>query len=60
MDATGSMYNLLSKTKNAINKLFEGASKILNQYDIDPKSVEILLCCYRNYSSSPTEVFEWS
>ena len=41
MDATGSMQNMIEKTKNAISEMFMDASKILTDHSIDPKQVEI-------------------
>ncbi len=52
MDATGSMTNLITKTKNAISIMFDEASKILVSHSIDPKLFEIQFACYRNYNST--------
>ncbi len=52
MDATGSMSNLISKTKNAISIMFDEASKTLLELNIDPKLFEIQFACYRNYNST--------
>ncbi len=41
MDATGSMKNLINKTKNAVSVMFEEASKILSDKGINTKLFEI-------------------
>ena len=60
MDATGSMVNLIMKTKNAIGTMFQQASKILSDKGIDPKLFEIQIGCYRNYSSGKALIFQSS
>lgn len=53
MDATGSMSNLIIKAKNAVSAMFEEASQILIDKNINPKLFEIQFGCYRNYTNTP-------
>ncbi len=41
MDATGSMSDIIGKTKNAISVLFNDSYKILISKGIDPKLIEL-------------------
>jgi hypothetical protein len=51
MDATGSMSNLLHNAKNAVGVMFERASQVLIDNNLDPNSFQVQFAVYRNYNS---------
>lgn len=59
MDATGSMSNLLLKTKTTVAEMFELASKFLEDKGI-PVSLQMQFAVYRNYSNKEEELLQVS
>ncbi|CAF4640605.1 unnamed protein product [Rotaria socialis] len=60
MDATGSMYALLHKSKNAVDIMFERASAILKEKGFASNSFEIQFAVYRNYNSKEEKILQYS
>ncbi|KAL4505988.1 hypothetical protein ABPG72_013749 [Tetrahymena utriculariae] len=60
MDVTGSMSNLITQTKNTIQTTFEQARDILIQRGYDPQCFQIMICCFRSYSSKWQEIIQTS
>ena len=59
LDATGSMINLLDKTKKTISKMFKRITQVLEKDKIK-ESFEIKIAVYRNYSSPEDEIYQES
>lgn len=60
VDATGSMSNMLSKTKNTINVMFDRAQQVLIQNGFDPNLFMLQIAVYRNYSSGKDLILQHS
>ncbi|CAF2394409.1 unnamed protein product [Rotaria sp. Silwood2] len=60
MDATGSMSNLLSATKDTVCTMFERASGILEGKGLSKDSFSMQFAIYRNYNSRENKILEVS
>jgi hypothetical protein len=60
MDATGSMGNVLERSKQAVANMFERAYDILRDNGFVNVGLEMQYACYRNYSSSVEHLLEHS
>ncbi|CAF4322129.1 unnamed protein product [Rotaria sp. Silwood2] len=60
MDATGSMSHLLHKCKNTVDIMFERASEILQDNNINSDSFQLQLVLYRNYNSRENKILQYS
>ena len=60
MDATGSMGDLLHKTKTSISAMINRISLILQENNMDPKSFELQFVAYRNYNAPWEKLLEYS
>ena len=60
MDATGSMVNLLHKSKNTVGTMFERAKQILLDNKLDKDSFQIQFVFYRNYNSLADKLLQIS
>ena len=59
LDATGSMTQLLDKTKNTIETMFERVTHVLDKNNIN-KSFQLKIAVYRNYNSPEDKILEES
>ncbi|UJR19845.1 hypothetical protein I4U23_022978 [Adineta vaga] len=62
MDATGSMTKLLQKCKNTVQVMYERASSILSEHQIDSDCFQMQFVVYRNYNSPVNKIlqcFSW-
>ncbi|CAF1204521.1 unnamed protein product [Adineta steineri] len=60
MDATGSMSNLLSATKDTVCTMFERASDILKEKNLPSDIFSMQFIVYRNYNSREDKILEVS
>ena len=51
---------MLTKTKNAVDVMYERAQKCLEDNGLDPSLFNMMIGFYRNYSSGPDDIFEHS
>jgi len=56
IDATGSMGNLLTQTKQTVDKMFRGAKNYLKNNGYDHESFQMQFCIYRNYDFKEDKV----
>ena len=60
IDATGSMYTLLDKTKKTLEVMLGRVGQILEDNNFDPNSFQIKIVVYRNYNSNESEILQSS
>ncbi|CAF2540249.1 unnamed protein product [Rotaria sp. Silwood2] len=60
MDATGSMSQLLQKSKNTVDIMFERAITILKDANISSDLFEVQFVVYRNYNSQEEKILQHS
>ncbi|CAF3697929.1 unnamed protein product [Rotaria sp. Silwood1] len=60
MDATGSMSNLLSATKETVCTMFERASDILKEKMLPSDAFQMQIAIYRNYNSKANKILQTS
>jgi len=60
MDATGSMTSLLQKCKNTVQVMYERATSILIEHQIDSDCFQMQFVVYRNYNSSVDKILQCS
>lgn len=60
MDATSSMTNLLAKTKNTLEAMFERVYEVLKSEDLDLSMFQIKIGVYRNYNSREHMILQTS
>lgn len=60
MDATGSMTNLLQKCKNTVQVMYERATGILIEHQIDSDCFQMQFVVYRNYNSPVDKILRHS
>lgn len=60
MDATGSMADLIEKTKNTLETMFMRIFEIMTAENQQNKAFQVKLCAYRNYSSPIDKILEMS
>ncbi|KAL4463179.1 hypothetical protein ABPG74_007180 [Tetrahymena malaccensis] len=57
LDATGSMKNLITQTKNTIETTFLCSRDILGQEGLDPQCFLVMICFFRSYNSKWENIF---
>jgi len=60
MDATGSMYCLLMKSKTAVSDMFERVCNILKEKSIAENFFQLQFAVYRNYNSDSDRILQYS
>ena len=60
MDATGSMNHLLNNCKATVGTMFERASAVLSDNNIDSNSFQLQFVVYRNYNSTREKILQSS
>ena len=58
MDATGSMFHLLDKTKKTLEVMFKRVCEVLEENMISSNSFQIKIAVFRNYNSSNDMILE--
>ena len=58
MDATGSMFHLLDKTKKTLEVMFKRVCDVLEEHLFSSNSFQIKIAVYRNYNSSESMILE--
>ena len=60
MDATSSMYGLLTQAKNTVGKMFERAKEVLKDHKVAENCFELQFTCYRDYDCGLNKILQAS